>query len=142
MRRRLIKHRTAAEIYYDLNNCKCFNCRQLHRELQLLHRELQLRVNDADRKLNRLFQRKIKFLKLNKKTMKWIVNAERPYYGTKPRTVGDLVYLEEAEVLKLPNFGLKSLHALLKELDRHGLHLGMDVPKHLLSATIDAEEAA
>ncbi len=42
--------------------------------------------------------------------------------------IGDLVLRTEAEMLKTPNFGRKSLNEIKFVLNEMGLHLGMDVP--------------
>jgi hypothetical protein len=41
--------------------------------------------------------------------------------------IGDLVQKSEAELLRLPNFGRKSLNEIKQELEQRGLHLGMEV---------------
>ena len=42
--------------------------------------------------------------------------------------IGDLVQKTEAEMLRTPNFGRKSLNEIKEVLVQMGLHLGMDVP--------------
>jgi len=42
--------------------------------------------------------------------------------------VGDLVQKTEAEMLRTPNFGRKSLNEIKEVLAQMGLHLGTDVP--------------
>ncbi len=42
--------------------------------------------------------------------------------------IGDLVQKTEAEMLRTPNFGRKSLNEIKEVLASMGLHLGMDVP--------------
>ena len=42
--------------------------------------------------------------------------------------IGDLVQKSEAEMLRTPNFGRKSLNEIKEVLTHMGLHLGMDVP--------------
>ena len=42
--------------------------------------------------------------------------------------IGDLVQKTEAEMLRTPNFGRKSLNEIKEVLAQMGLHLGMDVP--------------
>jgi DNA-directed RNA polymerase alpha subunit len=42
-------------------------------------------------------------------------------------TVADLVTRTTAELLRMPNFGRKSLNGINNFLAEHGLHLGMDV---------------
>jgi DNA-directed RNA polymerase subunit alpha len=42
--------------------------------------------------------------------------------------IGDLVQKTEAEMLRTPNFGRKSLNEIKEVLSSMGLHLGMDIP--------------
>lgn len=42
--------------------------------------------------------------------------------------IGDLIMKTEAEMLRTPNFGRKSLNEIKEALAQMGLHLGMDVP--------------
>ncbi|MGV6820566.1 MAG: DNA-directed RNA polymerase subunit alpha, partial [Parvularcula sp.] len=42
--------------------------------------------------------------------------------------IGDLIQKTEAEMLRTPNFGRKSLNEIKEVLASLGLHLGMDVP--------------
>jgi DNA-directed RNA polymerase subunit alpha len=42
--------------------------------------------------------------------------------------LGDLVQKTEAEMLRTPNFGRKSLNEIKEVLAQIGLHLGLDVP--------------
>jgi DNA-directed RNA polymerase subunit alpha len=42
--------------------------------------------------------------------------------------IGDLIQKSEAEMLRTPNFGRKSLNEIKEVLASMGLHLGMDVP--------------
>jgi DNA-directed RNA polymerase subunit alpha len=42
--------------------------------------------------------------------------------------IGDLIQKTEAEMLRTPNFGRKSLNEIKEVLSSMGLHLGMDVP--------------
>jgi DNA-directed RNA polymerase subunit alpha len=42
--------------------------------------------------------------------------------------IGDLIQKTEAEMLRTPNFGRKSLNEIKEVLTNMGLHLGMDVP--------------
>ena len=41
--------------------------------------------------------------------------------------IGDLVQKTEAEMLRTPNFGRKSLNEIKEVLSQMGLHLGMEV---------------
>ena len=42
--------------------------------------------------------------------------------------IGDLIQKSEAEMLRTPNFGRKSLNEIKEVLAGMGLHLGMEVP--------------
>jgi DNA-directed RNA polymerase subunit alpha len=42
--------------------------------------------------------------------------------------IGDLIQKTEAEMLRTPNFGRKSLNEIKEVLAAMGLHLGMEVP--------------
>ena len=42
--------------------------------------------------------------------------------------IGDLIQKSEAEMLRIPNFGRKSLNEIKEVLAQMGLHLGMEVP--------------
>jgi hypothetical protein len=43
--------------------------------------------------------------------------------------IGDLIQKTEAEMLRTPNFGSKSLNEIKEVLAQMGLHLGMEVPE-------------
>ena len=43
--------------------------------------------------------------------------------------IGDLVQKTEAEMLRTPNFGRKSLNEIKEVLASMGLRLGMDIPR-------------
>jgi DNA-directed RNA polymerase subunit alpha len=42
--------------------------------------------------------------------------------------IGDVVAKTEAEILKTPNFGRKSLKEIKDNLEKLGFHLGMQIP--------------
>ncbi len=56
------------------------------------------------------------------------------------KTIGDLVKKTEAEMLRYPNFGRKSLNEIAGMLDELGLSFGMDVDEGLGSHTSDEDE--
>jgi len=43
--------------------------------------------------------------------------------------IGDLATHTESEILKTPNFGRKSLKEIKDNLEKLGLHLGMQIPQ-------------
>ena len=49
-------------------------------------------------------------------------------YGNNIVYIGDLIQKTEAEMLRTPNFGRKSLHEIKEGLARLGLRLGTEVP--------------
>ena len=56
--------------------------------------------------------------------------AYNALYKSNINTVSDLVQATEAELLRTPNFGRKSLQGVEKELRRYGLKLGMTNISH------------
>jgi hypothetical protein len=74
----------------------------------------QLRFNPA-------FLIKVEELELSVRTANCLKNDNIAY-------IGDLVQKSEAEMLRTPNFGRKSLNEIKEMLAQMGLHLGMEVP--------------
>ena len=60
-------------------------------------------------------------LKLSVRSANWLRRNEVV-------TIGDLVQKSEAEMLRTPNFGRKSLNEIKEVLAQMGLHLGMEIP--------------
>ncbi|MBN1164787.1 MAG: DNA-directed RNA polymerase subunit alpha [Candidatus Krumholzibacteriota bacterium] len=56
------------------------------------------------------------------------------------KTLGELVFKSESDMLKYRNFGRKSLKEIADILDGMGLHLGMDVDVVLGGEKLDSEE--
>ena len=56
--------------------------------------------------------------------------------------IGDLVILSEAELLKAPNLGKKSLNEIKDILSSRGLSLGMHIPNWPPQSLIEEREAA
>jgi hypothetical protein len=71
--------------------------------------------------LNSVFLTKIDRLELSMRSFLCLKNASILY-------LGDLVQKSEAEMLRTPNFGRKSLNEIKDVLAAMGLHLGMDTP--------------
>ena len=75
----------------------------------------------------------------NKANKKQYKSGPKPAVLARPKTsdkdlvdpivyIGDLIQKSEAEMLRTPNFGRKSLNEIKEVLAQMGLHLGMDVP--------------
>ncbi|GAB4174703.1 MAG: DNA-directed RNA polymerase subunit alpha [Calditrichia bacterium] len=72
-----------------------------------------------------------KLLKMSVDELELSVRSHNCLKNANIKTIGDLVKLEEQELLKFRNFGRKSLSELYKILDEKGLHFGMDIDKYL-----------
>jgi hypothetical protein len=68
-----------------------------------------------------LFIGRVNDLELGARSADCLKNANIIY-------IGDLVHKTEAELLREPNFGRKSLNEIKEVLVQRGLHLGMEVP--------------
>ena len=101
---------------------------------RILQDQLQLFVNfeepkadqpveelDDELEFNRNLLRKVDELELSVRSANCLKNDNIVY-------IGDLVQKSEAEMLRTPNFGRKSLNEIKEVLAQMGLHLGMDVP--------------
>ena len=79
---------------------------------------------DADQdanQLNRYLLKKVDELELSVRSANCLKNDNIIY-------IGDLVQKTEAEMLRTPNFGRKSLNEIKEVLASMGLRLGMDIP--------------
>ena len=78
---------------------------------------------DADQQLefNPVLLKKVDELELSVRSANCLKNDNIVY-------IGDLIQKTEAEMLRTPNFGRKSLNEIKEVLSGMGLHLGMDVP--------------
>jgi len=70
---------------------------------------------------NRNLLRKVDELELSVRSANCLKNDNIIY-------IGDLVQKTEAEMLRTPNFGRKSLNEIKEVLTQMGLHLGMEIP--------------
>ena len=70
---------------------------------------------------NKNLLRKVDELELSVRSANCLKNDNIVY-------IGDLVQKTEAEMLRTPNFGRKSLNEIKEVLAQMGLHLGMEVP--------------
>jgi DNA-directed RNA polymerase subunit alpha len=77
--------------------------------------------SDANQ-LNRYLLKKVDELELSVRSANCLKNDNIIY-------IGDLVQKTEAEMLRTPNFGRKSLNEIKEVLSQMGLHLGMEVPE-------------
>lgn len=100
---------------------------------RILQDQLQLFINfdepqlavqeDARDELpfNKNLLRKVDELELSVRSANCLKNDNIIY-------IGDLVLKSEAEMLRTPNFGRKSLNEIKEVLSQMGLHLGMEIP--------------
>ena len=100
--------------------------RILQDQLQLFinFEEPQQRVEQeqaADLPFNKNLLRKVDELELSVRSANCLKNDNIVY-------IGDLVQKTEAEMLRTPNFGRKSLNEIKEVLATMGLHLGMEIP--------------
>ena len=79
-------------------------------------------ADEADtNQLNRFLLKKVDELELSVRSANCLKNDNIIY-------IGDLVQKTEAEMLRTPNFGRKSLNEIKEVLSSMGLRLGMDIP--------------
>jgi DNA-directed RNA polymerase subunit alpha len=76
--------------------------------------------DDGDLEFNPLLLKKVDELELSVRSANCLKNDNIVY-------IGDLIQKTEAEMLRTPNFGRKSLNEIKEVLSGMGLHLGMDV---------------
>jgi hypothetical protein len=88
--------------------------------------EVRAEVEEFDRNLFK----KVDELEFSVRTANCLKNDNIIY-------IGDLVQKTEAEILRTPNFGRKSLNEIKEVLVQMGLHLGMEVPDYWSPAKIE-----
>ncbi|MSU91623.1 DNA-directed RNA polymerase subunit alpha [Rhodobacteraceae bacterium 2CG4] len=76
--------------------------------------------DDEDLEFNPLLLKKVDELELSVRSANCLKNDNIVY-------IGDLIQKTEAEMLRTPNFGRKSLNEIKEVLTGMGLHLGMDI---------------
>jgi DNA-directed RNA polymerase subunit alpha len=81
----------------------------------------EIKVVSDEPELNRHLLRKVDELELSVRSANCLKNDNIVY-------IGDLIQKTEAEMLRTPNFGRKSLNEIKEVLTQMGLHLGMEVP--------------
>ncbi len=83
--------------------------------------ETQVREESDEPEINRQLLRKVDELELSVRSANCLKNDNIVY-------IGDLVQKTEAEMLRTPNFGRKSLNEIKEVLSNMGLRLGMELP--------------
>ena len=78
-------------------------------------------VEKEELPFNRNLLKKVEELELSVRSANCLKNDNIVY-------IGDLVQKTEAEMLRTPNFGRKSLNEIKEVLAKMGIHLGMDTP--------------
>ncbi|GAB4123843.1 MAG: DNA-directed RNA polymerase subunit alpha [Rhodothalassiaceae bacterium] len=84
-------------------------------------RAVETREDEDEPAINRHFLRKVDELELSVRSANCLKNDNIVY-------IGDLVQKTEAEMLRTPNFGRKSLNEIKEVLSQMGLRLGMELP--------------
>lgn len=79
-------------------------------------------ISTAELPFNRNLLRKVEELELSVRSANCLKNENIVY-------IGDMVQKSEAELLRTPNFGRKSLNEIKEVLTQMGLELGMNVPE-------------
>ncbi|NPA46027.1 MAG: DNA-directed RNA polymerase subunit alpha [Chlorobi bacterium] len=87
--------------------------------------ELEDEGNEESLSMRKLLKTKIDDLKLNIRTRNCLTGADI-------HTLGDLVQYNKSDLLKLRNFGQKSMKDLEKVVEEMGLTFGMDLSKYKL----------
>ena len=108
-------------------NAVAFAARILQDQMQLFinfeePREEPVEVEPEQPRFNRNLLRKVDELELSVRSANCLKNDNIIY-------IGDLVQKTEAEMLRTPNFGRKSLNEIKEVLSQMGLHLGIEVPE-------------
>ncbi len=103
-----------------------FAARILQEQLQLFinfdePEEVVVKEEDNEPEMNPNLLRKVEELELTVRSTNCLKNDNIVY-------IGDLIQKTEAEMLRTPNFGRKSLNEIKEVLAGMGLHLGMEVP--------------
>ncbi len=83
--------------------------------------ESETEIEKEELPFNKNLLKKVEELELSVRSANCLKNDNIVY-------IGDLVQKTEAEMLRTPNFGRKSLNEIKEVLAQMGLHLGMDAP--------------
>jgi len=108
------------------DNAVAYAARILQDQLQVFinfeePRERAAEEAKPDLAFNPVLLKKVDELELSVRSANCLKNDNIVY-------IGDLIQKTEAEMLRTPNFGRKSLNEIKEVLANMGLHLGMDVP--------------
>jgi len=108
------------------DNAVAYAARILQDQLQVFinfeePRERVLEESKPDLAFNPVLLKKVDELELSVRSANCLKNDNIVY-------IGDLIQKTEAEMLRTPNFGRKSLNEIKAVLAEMGLHLGMEVP--------------
>jgi DNA-directed RNA polymerase subunit alpha len=107
-------------------NAVAYAARILQDQLQIFinfeePREKKVEEQKTDLPFNPALLKKVDELELSVRSANCLKNDNIVY-------IGDLIQKTEAEMLRTPNFGRKSLNEIKEVLASMGLHLGMEVP--------------
>ncbi len=107
-------------------NCIAFAARILQDQLQIFINfeepaTQRVEEKEPDLEFNPALLKKVDELELSVRSANCLKNDNIVY-------IGDLIQKTEAEMLRTPNFGRKSLNEIKEVLAQMGLHLGMEVP--------------
>ena len=107
-------------------NAVAYAARILQDQLQIFinfeePREKKVEEHKTDLPFNPALLKKVDELELSVRSANCLKNDNIVY-------IGDLIQKTEAEMLRTPNFGRKSLNEIKEVLASMGLHLGMEVP--------------
>ena len=100
------------KVSYKVENTRVINFDEPESEVEDIREELPFNKN---------LLRKVDELELSVRSANCLKNDNIVY-------IGDLVQKTEAEMLRTPNFGRKSLNEIKEVLAKMGIHLGMDTP--------------
>jgi hypothetical protein len=78
-------------------------------------------IQEISKRFKIIFFEKVGDLELSVRTANCLKNDNIVY-------IGDLVQKSEAELLRTPNFGRRSLNEIKEKLNQMGLHLGLEIP--------------
>src|SRR5205809_3667952 len=98
-----------------------------------IEEEVEEEVDEEIMRVRRLLDKSVEELELSVRSSNCLRAAEI-------KTIGDLVQKSEPEMLKVRNFGRKSLKEIQDILGEMGLHFGMDVSRYVEPKTLVSAE--